>query len=238
MIDTDIEKIVQEGIDLVYGEYPINTVDDIVSFEQQYNSLSLKLPYPWNDEWIDFKECTLSILTKSPFSSLALEFYNPNNEGIIKFLDLDLSELEIIVLQSFFAQASGIYRLDSYYYGIPPIVTHLNDVLQSALMKMPSFNGNVLVRQYHKYDKSDFDENDIFEPSYSLTTSANPDWNDGSWNQYIIRTLSSDKTKAKSLSFVNDYEQQVTFLIGARFKIVRVEVCDIARKRIYMDEIE
>ena len=69
MIDTDIEEIVQEGIDLVYGEYPINTVDDIVSFEQQYNSLSLKLPYPWNDEWIDFKECNLSILTKSPFSS-------------------------------------------------------------------------------------------------------------------------------------------------------------------------
>ncbi len=237
MIDNDIGKIVKEGIDLVFGEYPINSVDDIVSFEQRYNNLSLKLLYPWNDEWFDFKECNLSILTKNPFS-LAFKFYNPNNEGIKRFLDLDLSELEIIVLKSFLAQASGIYRLDSYYYGIPPIVTHLNDALQSALKKLPSFNGNVLVRQYHEYDSDDFSVDDVFEPCYSLTTSANPEWNDGSWNQYIIRTLSYDKTKAKSLTFVNDFEQQVTFLIGARFKIVRVEVCDVARKRIYMDEIE
>ena len=32
MIDNDIGKIVKEGIDLVFGEYPINSVDDIVSF--------------------------------------------------------------------------------------------------------------------------------------------------------------------------------------------------------------
>lgn len=129
-----------------------------------------------------------------------------------------------------------MYRMDGYVLGIPPFAVKINNILQNALAKFPSAKEKVLVRQLNGYDKKDFEVGETFQPSYSLTTSANPEWNDGSWNQYIITTLSEDMTKARIIPGSSDNEKQVTFLIGAKFLITNIENDSKKGYRIYMEE--
>ena len=228
----ELNKVIEKGKEFVFSQFEVRSLDDLLAFEKTYNSLSSELGVPFGDEWYDFNEGELSLLCKQPFH---------NNVGRKDaFYDLlagyGLDEVEIVIIRSYLQQVSGMYRLDAYYYGIPPFVSELNRILQSALSKLPKVANRILVRQC-RYNRLDFEVGEVFEPCYSLTTSANEEWNDGYGDQYVIRTLPEEKTKAHSLIFANDHERQVTFLVGARFSIDDViEKKD--GKTIYMSEIE
>lgn len=234
----EYEEKAEEGRRFVFAEHAINSVEDIVLFEQKYTELADEIELPWMlEESYDFKECNLSFLCKRPFRRVSKQV-DPENPIMQRFLKYGLSDIEISVMWTYLGEASGLYRLDEYYYGIPPVVNHLVQILQSALDKLPHHGDLVVVRQLKDHDKVDFKEEDVFEPCYSLTTSSNPAWNDGSWEQYIIKTLPVSQTKARSIAFASNYEMQITFLIGARFEVTNVETNESGKRRIYMNEIE
>jgi hypothetical protein len=79
-----------------------------------------------------------------------------------------------------------------------------------------------LVRQLNNHDRAGLSKGQVYEPNYSITTSANKSWNDGTENQYVISSLPSNITKAHSIAFASAYEQQVTFLLDARFIVENI----------------
>lgn len=226
-------KIAQEGKEFIFSQYEVKDVSDLIYFEKKYNSeFSLLDNDSCGDDWLDFNEGNLSFLCHRPF------FENKENYKAFqkKYNKYGLTDLESIVILSYLQQCSAMYRMDGYVLGIPPFAVKLNNILQNALAKFPSSKEKVLIRQLNNYDKKDFKVGETYQPSYSLTTSANPEWNDGSWNQYIITTLSEDTTTARIIPGSSDYEKQVTFLVGAKFLITNIENDAKKGHRIYMEE--
>lgn len=230
----EIDKIIKRGKDFVFSPVQIQNVNDLILFEDEYCKLASELVIPFGDEWYDFKESALSLLGKRPFSNIAKMGRDETYNNLRSF---NLDDLEIYIIRSYLQQVSEMYRPDAYYFGIPPFAKEIIHRLQVALSKLPSFGDAILVRQLNEHDIVDVFTNDILSPNYSLTTSANKDWNDGKGNQYVIQSLSNECTKARSIVFANSYEQQVTFLIGAKFYVDEIHEQSKENRIIYMHEI-
>ena len=149
----------------------------------------------------------------------------------------ELNDEEILILHLFLANASKLFRKDSFKK-LPDLNKELCNILESALNKLPKFDKQtVLYRFCHDYDKSDFEINDIFQPIYALTTTKD-DWKQNPDTIYIITPLGHAQTNARCVySFAKNSEAQVTFLENTKFKITKIEMIGNS-KVIYMDEIK
>ena len=185
---------------------------------------------------VEMEDGTLSLLHKGRFQQFSKEI---KESAVDKdFMAAGLTELEALMIKVFRADLSGIFRLDAYRYGVPPMVQSLCKILNGALQKCPSTSVPML-RKCHDYDEVDFREGDVFKPGFCLTMSADPTWgNDTTVNLYHVTPLDSVHTKARAMYLVNNNtEYQVTFLQDARFRITGINDRGKGKKEISMQEI-
>lgn len=150
-----------------------------------------------------------------------------------------LGSAEWLILYSFIRNISQYFRDDIYFGNIPEFVREMQQVLDSVILKAPKFNGTFLYRCAHEHDKTDFQLNEIYQPSHSLTTSIE-DLEIKTETKYIITPLSRDKTRAHELFRLHDdigNELQVNFERDTRFRIIRIEQ-DEEIKKFYMEELD
>lgn len=95
----------------------------------------------------------------------------------------------------------------------------------------------VSYRFLKSHDETDLKEGDVFEPSYSLTT-TNEDWEQDK-DVYVITPLPEKKTSAYDIYKIYNHgdENQVNFLKGTKFRVTKVEKDTRGFRRIYMTEL-
>ena len=222
----------------IWQDYVINTVDDIVAYEKQYQDLGKNLDFCYDSEVEESSSVymcdgEMTLLDKGAFQRAA----KSKGELHTKFIKTGLSELETVVVKTFLAEISGLYRKDAYHFGVPPFVLSVCEVLNSALAKLPIYTETV-VRACNDYDKADFNIGDIFTPEFCLTCSADLNWENVSKNRYKITPLDAEHTKARKLFGIHNIsEKQVTFLQDARFRVTGKGDWGEGKKQFEMQEI-
>ena len=151
----------------------------------------------------------------------------------------NLSEVEVLIMNCFYGNLSQYFRDDIYakYGQIPEIAKEMQIVLESFIMKAPKHKEGVLYRFLKSHDMSDFNVGDIFEPSYSLTT-TNEDWNQDK-DVNVITPLPEEATSAYDIYKIYNHgdENQVNFLKGTKFKVTKIEDASNGHHRIYLNEL-
>ncbi len=222
----------------IWQDCEINTVEDLVAYEKQYQELSQGLDFCYDSEVGEFspvymRDGEMCLLGKGAFQRTA----NGKGELYAKFVEAGLSDLEAVVIITFLAEISGLYRKDAYHYGIPPFVQSVCEILNSGISKLPAFTETV-VRACNEYDKADFKVGDEFTPGFCLSCSADLTWENTSENRYKIKPLDTEHTKARNLFCIrNISEQQVTFLQDAKFRITGINDWGEGKKQFEMQEI-
>lgn len=237
-IDAKLKKKLVAFDRHIWQEYEVKTVEDLTTFEKKYQEFDKLFDFCYDTEVNEFTpvfmcDGEMSLLQKGAFQRIA------KSKGYIytKCIERGLSDLEAVVLISFFAEISGLYRKDAYNFGVPPFIKNVCAVLNNGIAKLPAYTGTV-VRACNRYDKAGFKVGDIFTPDFSLTCSADLTWKDESENRYKIRLLDAEHTKARSLYCVNDIsEKQVTFLQNTSFRIIAICDWGDGKKEYEMEEI-
>ena len=150
----------------------IKTIDELVAFEKKYQEFDENFAFCYDAEEDEFSPVFMCngemvLLCNGTFQKTS----RSKGELHIKLLDAGLSDLESVYVRTFLANNSGIYRKDSYKYGIPPFIQSICDGLNNALTKLPTYS-NIVVRACNCYDKVDFVVGEIFTPGFCLTCSA------------------------------------------------------------------
>ena len=222
----------------IWQDCEINTVEDLVAYEKQYQELGRVLDFCYDSEFGEFSpvymcDGEMCLLWKGAFQRTA----KGNGELFQKFVAAGLSDLEAMVVITFLAEISGLYRKDAYHYGIPPFAQAVCEILNRGISKLPSYAG-IVVRACNDYDKADFNIGDLFTPDYCLTCSADLSWENTSENRYKITPLDAEHTKARNLFCIHNIsEQQVTFLQNARFRITGISDWGEGKEQFEMQEI-
>lgn len=222
----------------IWQDFQLETIEQLLAYEQEYIDYSKEFDYHYDNliggfSFVDMEDGNLDFLIKGCYQCV---FENLKKEDDV-FIKAGLSDLESLVINSFLADISGLYRLD-LYREVPPFVKSVCDVLNTALAKIPSYS-EIVVRACSDCDKCNFMIGDIFEPGFCLTTSADLDWINASNNRYNITPLSLNTTKAKAIFKIYDNsEKQVTFLQDSRFEIIDIKDFGDNKKEIFMKEIE
>lgn len=222
----------------IWQDCEINTVEGLFSYEKQYKVLSQGLDFCYDSEVGEFspvymRDGEMCLLGKGAFQRTA----NGKGELYAKFVEAGLSDLESVVVITFLAEISGLYRKDAYHYGVPPFVQSVCEILNSSISKLPAFTETV-VRACNEYDKADFKVGDEFTLSFCLTCSADLTWENTLENRYKITPLDAEHTKARNLFYIrNISEQQVTFLQDAKFRITGISDWGEGKKQFEMQEI-
>lgn len=222
----------------IWQDCDIKRVEDLISFEKKYQELGKNFDSCYDTEENVFSPVFMYDGEMRLLDKGALQRTSKCKENITsKCAEYGLSELETVVLRTFFAEISGLYRKDAYHFGVPPFVTNVCAILNNAISKLPVYTETV-VRAYNRYDKADFKIGDVFIPGFCLTCSANLTWEDVSEKLYKIQPLDAEHTKARSLYSVNDIsEKQVTFLHDASFHITAINDWGEGKKEFEMEEI-
>ena len=224
----------------IWQDIKIESVEQLVAFEKDYQRLGENLGFCYDNEVGEFgcvetKDGPLSLMCKGRFQQLAEGITN-NSVGKA-FITAGLTDLETLMIMVFRADLSELFRLDAYYYKVPPVVQSLCEFLNQALSKLPIYSERV-VRACNEYDKSDFKVGDLFKPGFCLTTSADLTWKNRSENRYNIQPLCNGQSKARAMFLINNNsEYQVTFLQEARFKIIAINAWGEGKKEIAMEEV-
>lgn len=223
----------------IWQNIEIHSINELVAYEKQYQAYSESLYAYDNDEDcfgnVEMEDGPMVLLSRGRFQEMAKGFDEAEYNQVYR--DAGLTDLEIIVLRSFLADISELYRLDAYYFGVPPFAMCLCDILNVGISKLPAYS-DCVVRKCHDHDKSDFAVGDVFSPGYMLTTSADHTFAGKSDNKYLIKPLSDSKTKARAIFKIKDNsEQQVTFLQDAQFRITAINNWGEGYKEIVMEEI-
>ena len=223
----------------IWQDCKINTTEDLVAYEKQYQELGRGLAFCYDSEFGEFSpvymcDGEMCLLGKGAFQRTA----KGNGELFQKFVAAGLSDLESVVVITFLAEISGLYRKDAYHYGVPPFVQSVCEILNSGISKLPAYT-EIVVRACNEYDKADFNVGDVFTPGFCLTCSADyQTWKDGSENRYKIMPLDAERTKARNLFCIrNISEQQVSFLQDAKFRITGISDWGEGKKQFEMQEI-
>lgn len=222
----------------IWQDCEINTVEDLVAYEKQYQELGKNLDFCYDTEVGEFSPVYMSdgelcLLGKGAFQRTA----KGNGELYAKFLAAGLSELEAVVVITFLAEISGLYRKDAYHYGVPPFVQAVCEILNNGISKLPA-NTEIVVRACNEYDKADFNIGDEFTPGFCLTCSADLTWENTSENRYKIKPLDAVHTKARNLFCIHNIsEQQVTYLQDAKFIITGISDWGEGKKQFEMEEV-
>ena len=225
----------------IWKECSIDSVEDIIRFEGQYQELIKNTPEEWSTDngffHHDFNEGSLSLLARGHFKKMSQSVItNPNDA----FIRVGCSKCESLVIHSFIGFESCLYRKDSYPNGIPPFVDRMCQILDNALDKMPRCEQHILCRACVDEDKKDFKVGDIFEPGYVITTSTDTSWRNEDANRFVIKPLPADQTKARAIYIIYNKanEFQVSFLSTTKFQITSIENWGNDKKVFYMHEIE
>lgn len=223
----------------VWQDCMIESIDQLVAFEKQYQAFDSVFDLLYDTEYgeythVEMHNGTMSYLGYGCYHSLASAIQDQTAQD---FMKVGLTDLETVILRSFRANISGLYRLDAYHFGIPPFIKSVSSILNNALSKLPIYN-NEVVRDCLEFDRIDFKVGDVFKPSFCLTTSADLNWKVYSDNRYRIKPLDSDDSKARALFLVNfTPEKQVTFLEDAFFRIVGINDWGEGKKEFVMEEL-
>lgn len=222
----------------IWQDCQIRSIADLTAFEKKYQELGKNFDFCYDTEVNEFAPVFMCDGEMTLLDKGALQRFSKSKGNISsKCAEYGLSELETVVLITFFAEISGLYRKDAYHFGIPPFVTNACNVLNSAITKLPVYTETV-VRACNRYDKADFKVGDVFAPGFCLTCSADQTWENETENRYKIQPLDAEHTKARSLYSVNDIsEKQVTFLQDASFRITAINDWGEGKKEIEMEEI-
>lgn len=237
-LNSKLKKQLVEFDKHIWQDYSIKSVADLTAFEKRYQELDKNFGFCYDsiaNEFTSVFMCDgeMSLLHKGAFQRTAKSKGNIST----KCVEHGLTELEIVVIKSFFADISGLYRKDAYHFGVPPFITNVCDVLNNAIAKLPAYTDTV-VRVCNRYDKVDFNVGDVFTPGYCLTCSADLAWENEDENRYKIQPLDAKNTKARSLYTVNDIsEKQVTFLQNASFCITVINDWGNGKKELEMKEV-
>lgn len=222
----------------IWQDCEINTIKDLVAYEKQYQELGRGLDFCYDSEFGEFSpvymcDGEMCLLEKGAFQRTA----KGNGELFQKFVAAGLSDLESVVVITFLAEISGLYRKDAYHYGVPPFVQSVCELLNSGISKLPAYPG-IVVRACNDYDKADFNVGDLFITNYCLTCSADLSWENTGENRYKITPLDAEHTKARNLFCIrNISEMQVTFMQDAKFRITGISAWGEGKKQFEMQEI-
>lgn len=221
----------------IWQDCTVNTVAELVAFEKQYQKLGKNPGFCLDSEEefspVHMCDGEMCLLEKGVFQRTA----KGGGELYAKFVATGLTDLEAVVIITFLAEISGLYRKDAYHYGIPPFVQAVCEILNSAVSKLPAFTGTV-VRACNEYDKADFNVGDVFTPGFCLTCSADLTWENKSENRYRIQPLKAEITRARNLHQIHNIsEEQVTFLQDAQFCITDIKDWGDGNKEFWMEEV-
>ena len=239
-LDEDL-TLKQQLIDFdkfIWQDCQIDTVEKLKEFEKSYQEKGKDFGFCYDSEVGEFAPvymCNgeMDLLCKGAFQRTA----DHRGEEHVKFIEVGLSVLQSIVVLTFLAEISGLYRIDSYHHGAPPFVQSVCETLNNALTKLPAYSETV-VRACNDYDRVDFKIGDVFTPGFCLTCSADLTWENESKNRYKITPLDANNTKARKLFGIHNIsEQQVTFLQDASFRITGISDWGEGMKQIEMQEI-
>ena len=239
-LDEEQTKLLAEFHKHVWKDCKIETVGQLTEYENLYLQYSEKFDFVYDTEvdefgFVDMNDGKACLLSKGRFEQLSKNL--STSEFATKSREYGLSDLEIVVLLSFLADISGLYRKDGYYHAIPPFVLSICESLNTGISKLPAYSKQV-VRACNCYDKSDFAVGDVYRPGFCLTTSADLSWENKSENRYRIQPLDATKTKARKVFALNsNSEQQVTFLQDAAFRITAINEWSEGKKEFVMNEI-
>lgn len=223
----------------IWEPWPIESVEDILRFEERYRDLKKSVPYDWSPEDglipHDSGDGSLCLMARGDFKMMAEgPALKPDNA----FIAAGCNYCESLVLHSFIGFESCLFRRDSYHARIPPFAISLWQILDQALEKMPLCQSEKLYRACVYEDRDDFVLGELFEPGYSVTTSADSSWLDKPVNKYVIKPLPPEQTKARSIYSVFNKagEYQVSFLSTARFIITAIDRWGENTRVFYMRE--
>lgn len=151
----------------------------------------------------------------------------------------NLSDIEVLIMLCFYCNLSQYFRDDAYlkFGEVPEVAIEMQIVLESFIKKAPKHKEGVLYRFLNSYDVTDFKEGDLFEPSYSLTT-TNEDWEQDK-DVYVISPLPVELTSAYDIYRIYNHneENQVNFLKGTKFEVTKIEIKANGKRRIYLNEL-
>ncbi len=222
----------------IWQDCQIQNIDELISFEKKYQEYQRNFDFCYDTEVNEFSpvfmcDGLMCYLCNGAF----LRTSKSSGELHEKLVDAGLNDLESVYVRTFLAEISGLYRKDSYHFGVPPFIQSVCDGLNSALTKLSPYS-EMVVRACNDYDKADFEVGDIFTPGFCLTCSADLAWENESRNRYQIKPLDAEHTKARSLFDIHNIsEKQVTFLQDASFRITGIEAWGEDKKQIEMQEI-
>lgn len=238
------EDITQKNLLIAFDKFiwqdcQIKKIDELISFEKLYQNYNTNFVFCYDTEVNEVSPVymyngEMVLLSKGAFQRTV----NHKGEKYEKFVEAGLTDLETVVVLTFLAEISGLYRKDSYHFGVPPFVQSVCETLNSAIGKLPAYT-DIVVRACNDYDKVDFEVDDIFSPGFCLTCSADyKGWKDKSKNRYKITPLDAEHTKARKLFGIHNIsEQQVTFLQDAQFRVTGISNWGEGMKQIEMQEI-
>lgn len=196
--------------------------------EQYYDSeCGCMMPKSYPEDFL--KDGWMNIFAQGPHSKEVKDVIRKYN----------LSETEVLIMNCFYGNLSQYFRDDTYtqFGGVPEVAKEMQKVLTSFIKKAPKHNGGVLYRFLKSHDNTNLKIGDIFEPTYSLTT-TNEDWEQDK-DVYVITPLLEEKTSAFDIYKIYNHneENQVNFLKGTKFRVTNVERDSKGFRRIYMNEI-
>lgn len=224
----------------IWAPWPIESVEDIIRFEEKYQELAKSAPDEWSPDARlvshDFGDGSLCLMGRGHFKMMAEGSALKQEDA---FIVAGCNQCESLVLHSFIGFESCLFRKDSYHSHIPPFAINLWKILDQALEKMPRCECEELYRACVYEDRDNFEIGELFEPGYSVTTSANSSWRDKSVNRYVIKPLAPEQTKARSIYpvFNKADEYQVSFLSTAQLIITAVDSWGEDKRVFYMREV-
>lgn len=121
-LDDELKKKLILFDDFIWQEFSVKDVEQVVGFEKEYRKLSDSLGFVYDGDFGDVESVemmngTMDLLLKGRFQQLS----KIDTLGS-RFLDAGLNELETLVIKTFYADLSGLYRLDAYHSGVPPFI--------------------------------------------------------------------------------------------------------------------
>lgn len=240
-LDKDLKSKLIVFDNFIWQDCNIQSVEQLLSFEKEYQECHKSFGFLYDTEIEEFGSLEMNngpmdFLSRGRFKQFSASGYE--DKVSLAFKRAGLSELEILVVETFRADQSAMYRLDAYCYGAPPFIKSICNILNNALSKMPVFS-YIAVRACNEYDRDDFKVGEFFKPNFCLTTSADLTWEDYSRNRYKIKPLDNNVSKARAMFLIDDNgEFQVTFLQDACFRITAINDWGEGKKEFLMEEVQ
>lgn len=105
--------------DFIWQDCEIASVDQLVAYEKKYQKFEKGLDFCYDNEICEFRAVEMN---NGPMALLCKGLFSQFSEGLGEddvdkaFLTAGLSKLEALLIKVFYADISGLFRLDIYFY--------------------------------------------------------------------------------------------------------------------------